>query len=137
MESLIRDLVMNHFLVNNLFSDKQYGFIKGRSTVTQLLKLMDDWTRSLDNNDQVDIVYTDFEKAFDKVPHRQLVDKIKAYGVCEPIVTWITAFLTSRCQKVRINGVYSKQIKVLSGISQGSVLDPLLLVIYKRFTLNL
>src|SRR6266516_6667068 len=78
MESLIRDLVMNHILVNNLFSDKQYGFIKGRSTVLQLLKLTDDWTRSLDNNEQFDIIYTDLEKALDKVPHRRLVDKLQS-----------------------------------------------------------
>ena len=80
MESLIRDLVMDYFLINNLFSDKQYGFIKGRSTVLQLLKLSDDWTRCLDENEEVDIICTDFEKAFDKVPHQRLISKLQAYG---------------------------------------------------------
>ena len=62
MESIIRDQIMDYFLKNNLFNSKQYG----RSAVLQLLKIMDDWTTDLNNGDQVDIIYTDFEKAFDK-----------------------------------------------------------------------
>jgi len=68
----IADLItsenMEHFLTNGFFSDKQYGFIKGRSTVFQLLKIFDDWTSQLDAGKQIDVIYTDFEKAFDKVP---------------------------------------------------------------------
>jgi len=130
MESLVRDIVIDHFVSNNLFSDKQYGFIKGRSTVLQLLKITDSWTNSLDDDAQVDIIYTDFEKAFDKVPHLRLLSKLRSYGLNETIVIWISAFLLSRCQRVRINGVLSDNKKVLSGIPQGSVLGPLLFVIY-------
>ena len=64
--------MVNYFFVNNLFSDKQYGFIKGRSTVLQLLKLLDDWTDKLEKGGQIDVIYTDFEKAFDRVPHYRL-----------------------------------------------------------------
>ena len=130
MESLVRDIVMYHFVSNNLFSDKQYGFIKGRSTVLQLLKLTDSWSNSLDDNVQVDIIYTDFEKAFDKVPHQRLLSKLKSYGLNELIVDWIRAFLLLRSQRVKINGVLSEYKHVLSGIPQGSVLGPLLFVIY-------
>ena len=130
MESLVRDIVMDHFVSNNLFSDKQYGFIKGRSTVLQLLKTTDYWTNALDNNEQVDIIYTDFEKAFDKVPHMRLLSKLKSYGVHEIIVNWISAFLLARSQRVRINGALSEFKTVLSGIPQGSVLGPLLFVVY-------
>ena len=67
MESIIRDVIMEDFLSND--SDNQYGFIKGRSTVLQLLKIFDDWTHKMDQGVQIDVIYTDFEKAFDKVPH--------------------------------------------------------------------
>ena len=63
---------MDNFLSNDLLSNNQYGFIKGRSTVIQLLKTMDEWTYNLDKGIQIDVIYTDFEKAFDKVPHHLL-----------------------------------------------------------------
>ena len=69
MESIIRDFIMEHFFSNGYFSHSQYGFIKGRSTALQLLKILDDWTNNLDQGKQIDVIYTDFEKAFDKVPH--------------------------------------------------------------------
>ena len=90
----------------------------------QLLKITDDWVRSLDVNDQVDIIYTDFEKAFDKVPHQRLISKLGAYGINDALVNWIRAFLIGRSQKVRINGAISDCKPVLSGISHGSVLGP-------------
>jgi len=116
MESVVRDLVMNYFLINNLFSNNQYGFIKRRSTVLQLLKVADDWVKSLDDGDQVDIIYTDFEKAFDKVPHRRLISKLRTYGLNEQLINWIRAFLFSRSQQVKINRIVSGFKPVLSGI---------------------
>ena len=69
-ESIIRDSVMVHFTSNNLLSDRQYGFIHGRSVVIQFLKMLDEWTLKLEEGGQIDVIYTDLEKAFDKVPHR-------------------------------------------------------------------
>ena len=76
LESFIRDHLMKYFLDNGLFSCRQYGFIKGRSTVLQLLKLIDVWTSDLESGGQVDVIYTDFEKAFDRVSHRHLLSKL-------------------------------------------------------------
>jgi len=77
MESIIRNHITEFFFQNSYFSNKQYGFIKGRSTVLQLLKIMDNWTAQLDSGGQVDVIYTDFAKAFDTVPHRRLLLKVK------------------------------------------------------------
>jgi len=63
MESIIRQSITDHFIDNNAFSNKQFDFIKGRSTVMQFLKVMDMWTESLESGGQIDVVYTDLEKA--------------------------------------------------------------------------
>jgi len=75
LESLVKDRLMKFFISNKLFSNCQCGFVKGRSTVLQLLHILDKWTKRLDKGRQVDVVYTDFEKAFDKVPHKRLREK--------------------------------------------------------------
>jgi len=76
MEQFIRDYIIQHFLHNDLFSKNQFGFLKGRSTMLQLLNIMEKWTTALENGGQINTIYTDFEKAFDKVPHHLLLKKI-------------------------------------------------------------
>jgi hypothetical protein len=91
---------------------------------------MDDWCSYLDKGHQVDVIYTDFEKAFDKVSHELLLCKLHSYGVNEILIDWIAAFLCFRRQYVKINGAISDEHRVLSGIPQGSVLGPLLFIIF-------
>ena len=130
MESIIRDNLAQHFAVNNLFSEYQYGFIKGRSATLQLLNILDDWTSALNSGKQVEVIYTDFAKAFDKVPHQRLLIKLRYYGLDNELISWIEDFLCFRTQRVKINDSYSSPSPVKSGIPQGSVLGPLLFVIY-------
>jgi len=97
---------MSYLLQNKLFSNKQYGFIKVRSTTLQLLHLLDNWTNCLEEGGQMDILYTDFEKAFDKVPHERLLSKLKPYSISKELIRWIEGFLTCRRQQVRVNSQY-------------------------------
>ena len=123
---------MEYFKSNNLLSNDQFGFIKGRSVNIQLINLLDKWTKHLDNNDNkgIDVIYTDFEKAFDKVPHKRLIYKLKQYGINNLTLNWIKAYLDNRKHRVRINNYYSDWKNVISGIPQGSILGPFLFIIY-------
>ena len=104
---------------NDLLSDKQFGFIKGRSTVLQLLKVLDSWTETLENGGCIDVVYCNFIKAFDKVPHRRLIGKLHSYGIKVKILDRVAAMLSHRNQRVRVNNSFSSWQEVTSGIPQG------------------
>ena len=130
MESLVRDQLISFLRQNKLLSDKQYGFLGGRSTVTQLLRVMDEWTAVLDSGGFIENIYLDFQKAFDSVPHRRLLTKLEAYGIKGHLLGWLKDFLIGRTQEVKINGISSPKCQVTSGIPQGSVLGPILFIIY-------
>jgi len=101
LESLIRDHIMSYLLENDLLSNRQYGFIKERSTMLKLLQMLGKWTEYLEGGGQIDTIYSDFEKAFDKV------SKLHSYGLHNVIVKWICDFLTARKYRVKVNTSYS------------------------------
>ena len=113
MESIIRDGIIDHMKQNNLFSKKQFGFISGRSTVLQMLHVMEIWTSILDEGASIDTIYCDYMKAFDKVPHKRLINKLSAYGLGESVVEWIKSFLSDRTQQVVVNGQGQLQKRLL------------------------
>ena len=130
MERFVRDHLVTHLMDNNLLSKRQFGFINGRSTTLQLLTYLDECLNTIANGGVVDTIYLDFAKAFDTVPHRRLLGKLQAYGIEGNTLHWIKGFLEDRTQEVVVNGTKSDVGKVLSGIPQGTVLGPVLFVVY-------
>ena len=122
--------IMSHLHEQRLLSPKQYGFISGRSTITQLLMYLDKCMKTIVDGGVVDCIYMDFSKAFDSVPHRRLIGKLESYGIKGKMLNWIRSFLNDRSQVVRVNNDESSVAPVLSGIPQGSVLGPILFIVY-------
>ena len=121
---------MSHCIDNNIFSDSQYGFRNRRGCTLQLLKVLDDWTKAIDNGLPVDTLYLDLQKAFDSVPHQRLILKLERLGITGNLSRWIKNFLSERKQRVVLNGISSDWTDVISGVPQGSVLGPILFILY-------
>ena len=129
-ERIVRNKIVSYLESNKLICDNQHGFRKGRSCLSQLLVHFDDILNHLQNADSTDCVYLDFSKAFDKVDHRKLLIKIKQLGIKGKVYDWIESFLNERYQEVIISGIKSNKARVVSGVPQGSVLGPILFLIY-------
>ena len=110
---------MMEFLVKRkLINPSQRGFLKARSCLTNLLCFFEEITKWADEGSPVDRSYTDFQKAFDKVPHQRLIIKLKSHGMGNSIINWIEQWLTDRRQRVVVDGEVSSWKSVLSGVPQ-------------------
>jgi hypothetical protein len=129
-EKCVHKHVYSYLTDNKLITKNQSGFLKGDSTINQLVSIYNDFAYHYDKHITTQAVFFDISKAFDRVWHKGLLHKLEAIGVRGKLLKWISDYLTNRFQSVVIKGEKSDSLMVPAGVPQGSVLGPLLFLVY-------
>jgi len=130
MEAIIKDRLMSYLVENGYITSRQHAFIAKHSTVTNLLDSTSDWVLAIQKKIPCDTIFVDFSRAFDSVVHSKLIYKLQNIGISGKLLSWITVFITCRLQCVVLENHYSEWKSVISGVPQGSVLGPILFIVF-------
>jgi len=130
LEKHIRAHLLDHLECHSPIHEQQWGFTNGKSTTGALLTVTDSWHKALEEGSDVCAVFLYLSKAFDKAPHRPLMDKLASLHVDPYVLRCLSDYLCQHYQRVAVNGEFSTSSKVISGVPQGFVLGPLLFLIY-------
>ena len=130
LEHIVAKVIMTHLESNKILTECQHGFRSKRSCETQLLNFTQELTKGIAEGRQYDVNVMDFSKAFDKVPHQRLLRKAAYYGVTGSLLKWLESFLKDRTQRVMVDGQSSDYCGVASGVPQGTVMGPILFLIF-------
>ena len=128
LERIVLTNIKYHLI--QIINNCQHGFLRGKSCVTNLLEVLDYIGKILDNGGQVNTIYLDMSKAFDRISHRKLINKLKNCGCGGSLLKWFTSYLTGRRQRVTVFGATSNSLPISSGVPQGFMLGPVLFLLY-------
>ena len=129
LESIIVNEMKKFLEDNHLLTDSQHGFRSNRSCISQLLEHCEMILNTLENDKNIDVVYLDYKKAFDKADHSIILRRLREKGIGGKIGKWIQNYLEDRSQSVIANNHISNNVKVISGVPQGSVIGPILFLV--------
>ena len=130
MERIIAQHIYDHLVDCNLLSSAQHGFVNCRSTCTNLLESVNDWTLAIHSKKSVTIAYIDFTRAFDSVSHNKLLARLQSYGIYGNVLTWLKNFFSDRSHVTRVGEYLSDVADLISGVVQGSGIGPIMFLIY-------
>jgi len=137
MERVIVNKTLTFLRANKVITKHQHGFLSGRSTTSNLLESMSDWTLSINDKKSVGVAYIDYKRAFDSVSISKLVLKLRSYSISGQLLSWIECFLQNRTQQTRVGTSLSTITSLTSGVVQGSVIGPLLFILYINYIASL